>query len=60
MKRILIFIAVLIFAYLCGAFFSMSFDISFWTKNTRGAVVLFGFTFAFALASFPYIDEIFK
>ncbi len=60
MKRVIIFLSVLILAYLCGVFYSLSFDISFWTKETRATVITLGMFTAFAISSFPYIDEITK
>jgi len=58
MKRLIIFITALFFAYLCGAFYSLHFDISLWTEETRASVLIFGVAFGIAVASFPFIDKL--
>jgi hypothetical protein len=60
MKRIIIFFATLLIAYLSGAFYSASFNIADWEEVSRGTVVIFGLFVALAASSFPFIEEIFK
>lgn len=60
MKRIIIFFAMLLLSYLCGSFYSASFNISEWEESCRGAAIIFGFIIAFAVSSFPFIEDIFE
>ncbi len=60
MKRITIFFAILILAYLSGSFYSASFDVSIWELETRGTVVIAGLFIAFAVSTFPFIENIFE
>jgi hypothetical protein len=60
MKRVVIFILVLIMAYLSGAFYSLSFDISYWSELCRCVVICIGLFFALSISTFPYIDKFFE
>jgi hypothetical protein len=58
MKRLTIFTAALIFSYLLGCFYSLHFDISLWTEETRVTVLFFGVTFSFILVAFNVLDKL--
>ncbi len=57
MKRIIIFISVLTFAYLVGSFINISFDISKWTIECRFITSLAGSFAALAVSTYPNIDK---
>jgi protein-S-isoprenylcysteine O-methyltransferase Ste14 len=57
MKRINIFFAILLLSYLCGSFYSVSFNISEWEESCRCVVIVVGLLIAFAVSSFPYIND---
>jgi ABC-type multidrug transport system permease subunit len=60
MKRITIFLAILLIAYLSGAFYSTSFNIAEWEAKCRAIVVILGLFSAISMCISPFIDEIFK
>ena len=57
-SRIKIFFAILFLAYLFGAFYNVSFNISVWTEQSRIITLTFGGFFVIAIASFPFIDKL--
>jgi len=59
MNRIKLFLAILFLAYLCGAFYSVSFNIGIWSNLLRVTTILFGLFFAIVVCTFPFIDKIF-
>ena len=60
MKRIKIFIIVLIISYLMGAFYNASFNINLWSAVSRLITLVFGVIFSVAISTFPNIDELYK
>ena len=45
-NNIIVFISILIIAYLAGCFIELSFNIADWTEVARVSVVIFGFAIA--------------
>ena len=59
MKRIIIFICVLILVYLFGAFYALSFNIADWASNLRALALFSGFSLGLVLSCAPNTEDMF-
>jgi len=58
MKRIIIFFAILILAYLSGAFGNASFNIADWSEYSRVIVAVLGLFIASMIATCTFLDDL--